>query len=112
MRKLMNKKAALAAIAALTLTTGIAGTAQAGSDKDANEMARAGAVGAKPAGESTELPLDQVLARLRTAGYSDIREVEHEGGQYEVESQDAQGQRVELYLDARTGEVMKEERDD
>ena len=56
--------------------------------------------------------MDEVLARLRTAGYSDFREIERENGRYEVKGSDADGRRVELYVDARTGEVVKEERDD
>ena len=56
--------------------------------------------------------MDEVLARLRTAGYSDFREVEREHGRYEVKGMDADGRRVELYVDSRTGEIVQEERDD
>ena len=112
MSKLTQSKAAAAAIAALTLAAGIAGTAYAGSNDDADRRVGEASVSIERDGDSTVLPMEAMLARLRAAGYTEIRKVERERGRYEVEGRDAQGERVELYVDARTGEVLKAERDD
>jgi uncharacterized membrane protein YkoI len=49
------------------------------------------------------------LVKLLVAqGYHDIREVELEGDKFEVETLDAQGQRVRLLVDAHTGDIKKE----
>ena len=110
----INTRTGYATIAALALAAGLAGTAYAGSDKDKEVDGRPGATMAATSRGTTTAPLamDQVLARLRTAGYSDFREIEREHDRYEVKGSDADGRRVELYVDARTGEVVKEERDD
>ena len=48
------------------------------------------------------------LVKLLVAqGYHDIREVELEGDKFEVETLDAQGQRVRLQVDAHTGDIKK-----
>ncbi len=114
MSKPMNTRARYATIAALALAAGLAGAAYAGSDKDKDGDRRTGSATAATTAGATlpPLTLDEVLARLRTAGYSDFRELERENGRYEVKGSDAEGRRVELYVDARTGEVVKEERDD
>ncbi|MGM0594620.1 MAG: PepSY domain-containing protein [Pseudomonadota bacterium] len=46
---------------------------------------------------------DKVIA----AGYSDINEIEREHDGYEVKARDEEGQRVKLYLDPLSGEVLK-----
>lgn len=114
MSKSINTRIRYAAIAAVALTAGIAGAANAGSDKDknANRRTDSAATAISTDTSSPQLALDEVLARLRTAGYSDFRELERENGRYEVKSLNAEGRRVELYVDARTGEVVKEESDD
>lgn len=112
MNKTMNTRTGYATIAALALAAGLAGEAFAGSDKDTDRRTDSAATAAAASTSSPQLDLDEVLARLRTVGYSDFREVERENGRYEVNSRNAEGRRVELYVDARTGEVVKEERDD
>ena len=48
------------------------------------------------------------LVKLLVAqGYHDIREVELEGDKFEVETLDAQGQRVRLQVDAHTGDIKR-----
>ena len=110
----INTRTRYATIAALALAAGLAGIAYAGSDKDKDVDGRPGSTAAATTAGASSPPLamDEVLARLRTAGYSDFREIEREHGRYEVKGSDADGRRVELYVDARTGEVVKEERDD
>ena len=114
MSKQMNTRAAYATIAAMALTVGLAAAAYASSDKDKDVDRRAAqeATVALATDASSELALEEILARLRTAGYSDFREIERESGRYEVEGRHPEGHHVELYVDARTGEVIKEERDD
>lgn len=62
-------------------------------------------------GQTVMTPGD-ITAKLGGLGYSNIREIEREGGHYEVEATDKDGQRVELYVDAFTGKVLRSERDD
>ena len=111
MSKSMNTRTRYASIAALALAAGLAGAAYAGSDQDKDADRRTGSA-ATAGASSPQLALDDVLARLRSAGYSDFREIEREKGRYEVKGSDAEGRRVELYVDARTGEVVKEACDD
>jgi len=111
MSKMVNTWTRYATIAALALAAGLAGAAYAGSDKDKDADRRTDSA-ATAGASSPPLALDDVLARLRSAGYSNFREIEREKGRYEVKGSDAEGRRVELYVDARTGEVVKEERDD
>lgn len=102
-----------AAIATLVLAAGFA-AASAEPDHDrADHRPTAVTDSATNAGNgAAPLTMDEVLARLRTAGYSDFHEIEREHQRYEVKGRDADGRRVELYVDARTGEVVKEERHD
>lgn len=62
------------------------------------------------------LPLNKILAanRDQLAGKILDIELEYEDGQrvYEIKLLDANGQRLEYYLDARTGELLKMENDD
>jgi len=55
---------------------------------------------------------EDVLARLRAQGYSDIAEIERERNSYEVKARNADGRWVELYVDGNTGEVLGREYDD
>ncbi len=61
-------------------------------------------------GWAVESRLDMAgLVKLLVAqGYHDIREVELEGDKFEVETLDAQGQRVRLLVDVHTGDIKKE----
>ena len=55
------------------------------------------------------LTLRQVLDKLEAAGYTHFQKIEHERTYFEVEATDPQGQRVELDIDAVTGEILKME---
>lgn len=114
MSKSMNTRARYATLAAMALAAGLAGAAYASSDgdRDADRRVDQAAPAAVPDTSSPQLSMDEVLARLRSAGHSDFREIEREHGRYEVKSRNAQGDRVELYVDARSGEIVKEKRDD
>ena len=58
------------------------------------------------------MPMEQVLAQLKAAGYAEIYEIERERGRYEVKAKNQEGRQVELYLDAATGKVLESEHDD
>lgn len=55
---------------------------------------------------------EQVRTHLSQLGYTDIRTLELDGDRVETEARNAQGQWVELELDAATGNVLHEDRDD
>lgn len=56
------------------------------------------------------LGFQQVVDRVVALGYSDVREVERKGDKlYEVKARDAQGRQAELLIDARSGEVLRQE---
>ncbi|MDP3082169.1 MAG: PepSY domain-containing protein [Rubrivivax sp.] len=55
------------------------------------------------------LTLAQVHDKLVAAGYRSIDKIESERDRYEVKATDAEGRRVELYVDAVTAKVLKTE---
>jgi len=61
---------------------------------------------------SAELDAKQIIAKLESAGYTRIEDVEKDDGVWEVEATNSAGQRVELKVDPVTGAVLYEERDD
>lgn len=64
---------------------------------------------AAPAGPAA-MGFGQVTDALQRQGFRDIHEVERESERlYEVKAYTAQGERVELTVDARSGEVLKTE---
>ena len=54
----------------------------------------------------------QILMAVESRGYTDITEIEFEGGHYEVEATSPNGNRVELYVDAVTGKILRSQRED
>jgi uncharacterized membrane protein YkoI len=57
------------------------------------------------------ISMTQALAAVTGAGYHDVREIEREGYGYEAKALDHKGQRWELKLDGRSGEIIARERD-
>ena len=56
---------------------------------------------------------DEIAEKLKQRGYGEISKIEAESGKrYEVKTVDANGNRVELYVDGITGEILRSERDD
>jgi len=51
-----------------------------------------------------------VRTKLTPAGCRDFEEIERKRGRYEVKATDQKGQRAELYVDALTGDIVKNER--
>ena len=64
------------------------------------------AAASQPAGMS----LQALQTRLTAAGHRDFEEIERKRGRYEVKATNPKGQRVELYVDALTGDIVKSER--
>lgn len=56
--------------------------------------------------------LRQIVGTVEALGYTDISEIELEGGHYEIEATDPQGAAVELYVDSVTGKVLRVKPDD
>ena len=56
------------------------------------------------------LPISEISARLTQQGYK-IKEIEMDDGRYEVEARTAEGRKVELDVDPRTGEITGREDD-
>ncbi|QFI53620.1 PepSY domain-containing protein [Aeromonas simiae] len=54
------------------------------------------------------LEIEAVIQLLLNQGYHDIREIELEGGRYQVQALNAHDRKVTLYLDADSGEHLKE----
>lgn len=55
--------------------------------------------------------IEAAIAVVTSAGYRDIEEIEREKGRYEVEARDADGREWEIYVDGRSGEIVKRERE-
>ncbi|TNF58195.1 MAG: PepSY domain-containing protein [Burkholderiales bacterium] len=52
----------------------------------------------------------QISDAVTQQGYTEIREIERKSDKlYEVDARDSSGLRAELYVDARTGEILKVE---
>lgn len=100
----------LAAAAAIALAAGIAGSAIASSD-DYREGVRSGPVDRSEISGSA-LSMEEVLVRLKDQGYGEVYEIERERGLYEVKARDQDGWRVEIYVDPRTGDILRREHDD
>ena len=52
-----------------------------------------------------QLTIRDIYDRVEAAGYRDMREIEWDHGRYEVKANNAQGQRVKLYVNASTGAI-------
>ena len=58
------------------------------------------------------LPAAEITAALTAAGYRDIHDLDLDDAVWEADATNAQGQRVELRLNAHTGKVLSEAIDD
>ena len=63
------------------------------------------AVAATMAPVGADLTIRDIYDRLEAAGYRQIREIEWDDGRYEVKARNAQGERVKLHVNGRSGEV-------
>jgi len=58
------------------------------------------------AGERQWLSIPQVYRKLEAAGYRDIEKIERERGGYEARATDRNGERIRLYINPQSGELM------
>lgn len=68
------------------------------------------ATSATPAAAATApMSMMQVLERVTAQGFRDVREIELEDDRlYEIKATNDKGQRVKIYIDAHSGEVLKQ----
>lgn len=59
-----------------------------------------------PASEKQWLTIPQVHQKLEAAGYRNIEKIERERGGYEARATDRNGERVKLYVNPQTGELL------
>ena len=59
-----------------------------------------------------QLDAKQIIAKLESAGYTSITDVEKDDGMWEVDAVNSAGQRVELDVDPVSGNVVREQPDD
>lgn len=65
-----------------------------------------------PAGQQqTMITIERAIEIARNHGLVNVREVERDDRGWEIEGSDAQGRKIEVEIDIRTGEVVDIERD-
>lgn len=71
-----------------------------------------GAPSPVPVDPAPVLTMPALLEKLQAQGYRDPSAIERKGDKLiEVKATDSDGRRMELYVDARSGEILKAERD-
>lgn len=55
---------------------------------------------------SATLILPQVLQKLEAAGYRNVEKIKLKRGNYEVRTTGRDGERIKLYVNARTGDIL------
>ncbi|MCW8828920.1 MAG: PepSY domain-containing protein [Gammaproteobacteria bacterium] len=86
--------------AILAITLGAAALSGSVFAESSNDRAAAAAQG------ENWLAIPAIYDKVTAAGYSDISEIEREDDGYEVKGRNAEGERVKLYVDPRSGEVL------
>lgn len=94
-------------VAAALLTASIASATYA-----VAQGAVGGTAPASPAVADAALPLPELVSRLEAQGYHNAKSIERKSDKLvEIKAVGPDGQRKEIYVDSRTGEIMKVERD-
>lgn len=69
-----------------------------------------GIASASPASDTAEsenwLQIPAIYNSVEAAGFTNIREIERESKGYEVKASNAEGQKVKLYVDPLSGEII------
>jgi hypothetical protein len=65
---------------------------------------------AAPAAERQWLSIPQVHEKLEAAGYRHVEKIERERGGYEARATDRDGERIKLYVNPQTGEIVDQRR--
>ncbi|ARG98458.1 PepSY domain-containing protein [Legionella micdadei] len=58
-----------------------------------------------------KVTIQQALSAAEKAGYTDIRKIKYEDGQWEVKGLNAQGKKFKIKIDATTGALSEEDKD-
>lgn len=98
-----------ALMCASALTMGAAAFAQGTA---APQAAAAQAAVTAQDSRQTQLSVRDVYDAVEKQGYRNITEIELDKQRYEVKADDAQGQRVKLHVDPRTGKIESVRRKD
>lgn len=54
------------------------------------------------------LPVEHIIAKVKAAGLTDISLIALEHGRYEIKCRDAKGRLVEVFIDRKTGELLRD----
>jgi uncharacterized protein YigE (DUF2233 family) len=52
--------------------------------------------------------MEKIVTKLEEQGYTEVYDIEQEGGVYEVKALDPKQGRVELYVDPSSGNVLRQ----
>ena len=105
--------AALGLGLSLAIGANLVGPATASNDEDKLGTATGPVVGEVSGVKSgSSLSMAEIVAKLNEQGFAEIYEIEREGGALEVKARNAEGALMELYIDPRTGRLLKSEYED
>ena len=99
----------LASVAVIAFAAGIIGSTIASDRLGKSGHESSYAVTGDYAGARSALSMQEIVTRLEEQGYKEIYEIEQERGVYEVKALDPKLGSVELYVDSRSGEILKRE---
>jgi len=97
----------VAAVGAFIVGSAIASSESAKAREQGESAISQGAADAR-----ADLSMEEIVSILRKQGLGEVYEVEREWGSYEVKIRDPQGTKLKLYVDSKTGEVLRQKRDD
>lgn len=97
---------------ALAFGTGIIASAIAAGSTNTVEESAPDIVKSESATPSAGLSMEQLTSMLSKQGYQEIYEIERTRGVYEVKARAEDGRKVELYVDSKTGEIVRRESSD
>ena len=59
-----------------------------------------------------QLTMTQAIQKVEEAGYTNITKAEFDSGRYEIKALNKDGQRIELHVDPKTGNIIQAQKDD
>lgn len=102
----------LGIVGTLAFGAGIIGSAIAAGGTDPVGESAGDVVKSESAASTPGLSMEQLTRTLLKQGYPEVYEIERKGGVYEVKARAEDGHKVELYVDSKTGEILRHETDD
>jgi len=70
----------------------------------------AGEIRGAPTAERQWLSIPQIHEKLEAAGYRNVEKIERERGGYEARATDRDGERIKLYVNPQSGEIVDQRR--